>query len=103
MDAKARAEADAKAKAEAAAKAKADAEAKAKAEKEAAVKAAAERQAAEDTLRQKRAAEREKMATERAAGEGAKVIPMTPAAEQKSEADKIIEKLNWVHRRVKLY
>jgi acetyl-CoA decarbonylase/synthase complex subunit delta len=102
-DAKAKAEAEAKAKADAEAKAKAEAEAKAKAEKEAAAKAAAERQAAEDALRQKRAAEREKMATERGDGKAAKVIPMTAAAEQKTEAEKILDKLNWVHRRVSLY
>ena len=85
------------------AKAKADADAKAKAEKEAAAKAAAERGATEDALRQKRAAEREKMAAQRAAGDTGKVIPMTPAAVQKTEAEKILEKLNWVHRRVALY
>ena len=102
-EAKAKAEAEAKAKAEAEAKAKADAEAKAKAEKEAAAKAAAEREAAEDALRQKRAAERVKMAAERGAGDADAEIPMTAAAEQKSEAEKILEKLQWVHRRVPLY
>jgi len=102
-DAKAKAEAEAKAKADAEAKAKADAEAKAKAEKEAAAKAAAQREAAEDALRQKRAAEREKMAAQRSTGEAGKVIPMTPAAVQKTEAEKILDRLNWVHRRVSLY
>ena len=57
----------------------------------------------EDALRQKRAAEREKMAAERGAGDEAKVIPMTAAAEQKTEAEKILDKLNWVHRRIALY
>ncbi|BBO68740.1 hypothetical protein DSCA_26700 [Desulfosarcina alkanivorans] len=110
-DAKAKAEAEAKAKAEAAAKAKADAEAKAKAdaeakaraEKEAAAKAAADREAAEDALRQKRAAEREKMAAKHAAAGTDEPVPMTAAAEQKSEAEKILSRLNWVHRRVSLY
>jgi acetyl-CoA decarbonylase/synthase complex subunit delta len=102
-DAKAKAEAEAKAAAAADAKAAADAEAKANAEKEAAAKAAAERDAAEDALRQKRAAEREKMAAERAKTETDNVIPMTPADEQKSEAEKILNKLDWVHKRVSLY
>ena len=100
-DAKAKAEADAKAKADAEAKAKADAEAKVKAEKEAEHKAAADREAAEDALRQKRAAEREAHAAKRTTGEAAHVIAMTPAAIQKSESEKILEKLNWVHRRIR--
>ncbi len=102
-DAKAKAEAEAKAKAEAEAKAKAEAEAKAKAEKEAAAKAAADREAAEDELRQKRAAERAKMAAARKNGDADKVVPMTPATEQKSEPEKILERLDWVHKRVSLY
>jgi len=102
-DAKAKVEAEAKAKAEAEAKAKAAVEAKAEAEAEAKAKAVAEREAAEEALRQKRAAEREKIATQHAASGKDKVIPMTAAAEQKSEPDKILEKLNWVHRRVPLY
>jgi acetyl-CoA decarbonylase/synthase complex subunit delta len=102
-DAAAKAEADAKAKADAEAKAKADAEAKEKADTEARAKAAAEREAAENELRQKRAAEREKMAAERTAAHRDEVIPMTAAAEQKTEAEKILDKLNWVHRRIPLY
>jgi acetyl-CoA decarbonylase/synthase complex subunit delta len=102
-DAKAKLAAEAKAKADAAAKAQADADAKAKAQKAAAAKAAAERDAAEDALRQKRAAERAKMAAERSAGAADKVVPMTPAAEQKSEPEKILARLDWVHRRVSLY
>jgi acetyl-CoA decarbonylase/synthase complex subunit delta len=102
-DAQAKAEADAKAKAAAEAKAKADADAKAKAEKEAKAKAAADREAAEEALRQKRAAEREKMAAQRTGSSQEAVIPMTAAAEQKSEPEKILAKLNWVHRRVALY
>jgi len=99
-DAKAKVAAEAKAKADAEAKAKADAEAKVKAEKEAAAKAAAERDTAEEALRQKRSAEREKMAAERAAGDADEVIPKTAAAVQKSEHEKILERLDWLHKRV---
>jgi acetyl-CoA decarbonylase/synthase complex subunit delta len=107
-DAAAKAEADAKAKADAAAKAKADAEAKAKAdaaakekaEKEAEAKDAADREAAEEALRQKRSAERDKMAAERAAGDTDEVIPMTAAAVQKTEHEKILQRLNWLHKRM---
>ena len=106
-DAKAKAEADAKAKADAEAKAKADAEAKAKAEADAKAKAAAdakaERDAEEDALRQKRAAEREKLAAKRAAAHAGEEVSMTAAAEQKSDLEKMLDRLNWVHRRVKLY
>ena len=105
-EAKAKADAEAKAKADAEAKAKADAEAKAKAEAEAKAKAAAdakaEREAEEEALRQKRAAEREALAAKREKTEG-ETVPMTAAAEQKTENDRILERLNWVHRRVKLY
>ena len=106
-DAKAKAEADAKAKAAAEAKAQAEAEAKVKAEEEAKKKAAAEakakREAEEDEMRQKRAAEREALAAKRTTSEEDEEVPMTAAAEQKSQNEKILEKLNWVHRRVKLY
>ncbi len=102
-EAKAKVEAEAKAKADAEAKAHAAADAKAKAEKEATAKAAAERDAAEESLRQKRAAERAKMAAERKTGAADKVVPMTPAAEQKSEPEKILARLDWVHKRVSLY
>ncbi len=101
--AKAKVEAEAKAKADAEAKAKAEAAAKAKAEKDAAAKATSEREAAEEALRQKRAAERAKLAAGRGTGAADNVIPMTPAAEQKSEPEKILARLNWVHRRVSLY
>lgn len=102
-DAKAKVAAEAKAKADAEAKATAEAEAKAKAEKEAAAKAVAEREAAEEALRQKRAAERAKLAAQHTPAEAGKAIPLTPAAVQKTEAEKILERLNWVHRRVSLY
>jgi acetyl-CoA decarbonylase/synthase complex subunit delta len=101
-DAKAKAEAEAKAKAAAEAKAKADADAKAKAEAEAKAKEVAEREAAEDALRQKRAAEREKLAAQHAASGKDTVIPMTAAAEQKTEPEKILYRLNWIHKRIPL-
>jgi len=116
-DAKAKAEAEAKLKAEAEAKTKADAEAKAKAEAEAKAKAEAEakakaeeaaRQAAEakakaeaelDAIRQKRAKEREEIAAKRASATEEEVSK-TPAAVQKSMVDKMVDNLNWIHRRI---
>lgn len=108
-EAKAKADTEAKAKAEAEAKAKADAEAKAKAEKEAKAKAEAEakaeeearakREAEEEAIRAQRAKEREALSAQRATAKKAKV-PATPAPEQKSMTDKLIERLNRIHRRV---
>ena len=100
-EAKAKAEAEAKAKAEAEAKAKADAEAKAKAEAAAQAKADAKRAKVEselDEIRQKRAAEREKMAAQRAGTEEEEETK-SAAAVQKSMVDKLIENLDWVHKR----
>jgi acetyl-CoA decarbonylase/synthase complex subunit delta len=91
-EAKAKAEADAKAKAEADAKAKAAAEAKAKAE------AAAKMEAEIEELRAKRAKEREARAAERTAQAEAEKT-MTPAAIQKDMVDKLIDKVNWTHKR----
>jgi acetyl-CoA decarbonylase/synthase complex subunit delta len=112
-DAKAKAEADAKAKAEADAKAKAEAEAKADAEakakadadakKQAEADARAKRETEEEELRQKRAAEREAHAAKRAASGTDETVPMTAASEQKSDLEKMLTRLDWVHRRVKLY
>ena len=112
-EAKAKAEAEAKKKAEAEAKAKAEADAKAKAEAEAKAKADAEAKAAADAkakreeeeaaLRQKRAAEREAHAASRPAEDEDVEVPMTAAAVQKTDLEKMLEKLKWVHRRVKLY
>ena len=102
-DAKAKAEADAKAKAEAKAKAAAEATAEADAKAKAAAEALAAREAEEDALRQKRAAERDKLAHERAAAHAGEEDSMTAAAEQKTELEKMLDRLNWVHRRVKLY
>ena len=109
-DAKAKAEAEAKAKAEAAAKAKADEEArikaeeeaKRKAEEEAKAKAAEERAKVEaelDEIRQKRAAEREKMAAQRESA-AEEEVSKTPAEVQKSMTEKMVENLDWIHRRV---
>lgn len=102
-EAKAKAEAEAKAKAEAEAKAKAEAEAKAKAEEEAKRKAEVEkREAEEDALRQKRAADREKMTAQREA-EYKEEVAKTAAAMQMDMLDKMAYKLDRVHRRIASY
>ncbi len=97
---KVEAEAAAEAKVKAEAKAKAEAQAKAKAEEEARAKseATAKREAENEALRQKRAAERETLAGKRTTEESAEVT-MTAAADQRTEIEKIIQKLNWLHRR----
>jgi len=100
-EAKQKAEEEAKAKAEAAAKAKAEAEAKAKAEKEArqAAAAKAKSEAELESIRQKRAEEREALAAKRASATEEEVSK-TPAAVQKSMVEKMIDNLNWIHRRI---
>ena len=124
VDAAAKAEADAKAKAEAEAKAKADAEAQAKAAEEAKAKAEAEAQAkaeaeaktkadaeakkaaeekakieAElDGIRQKRVKERAELVAKRAAADK-KAAKKTPAEVQKSMVEKMIDNLDWIHKR----
>lgn len=99
VDAKAKAEADAKAKEAAAAKAKADAEAAAKAaedaKKKAEADARAQRDAEEQKLREERAMERKEH--KRAAVEASS--SKTVAAVQKTELDKIAERLDRIHRR----
>jgi len=99
-DAKAKAEADAKAKADAAAKAKADADAKVKADadakKKAEADAKAQREAEAEAIRQQRAKERE--------GHGghekeAAAVAMTAAAVQMSAMEKMLHKLDRIHRR----
>jgi acetyl-CoA decarbonylase/synthase complex subunit delta len=99
-EARAKAEADAKAKADADAKAKAEADAKAKAEADAKRLAneKAKLEADLDKIRQQRAKEREELAAKRSAAAQAETAK-TPAAEQKSMVDKLVENLNWVHRR----
>jgi acetyl-CoA decarbonylase/synthase complex subunit delta len=99
-EAKAKADADAKAKAEADAQAKTEAEAQAKAEAEA-QRAAEERSKIEaelDTIRQKRVKEREALAAKRAAV-AEEEVTKTPAAEQKSMVEKLVENLDWIHKR----
>ncbi|MEE4353448.1 MAG: acetyl-CoA decarbonylase/synthase complex subunit delta [Desulfatiglans sp.] len=98
--AKAEAEAEAKAKAEADAKAKVEAEAKAKAEAEAKAKAeeVAKRESEEEAIRAQRAKEREERMMK-----GSKALEkegtVTPAQVQKTEIEKILERLNRIHRR----
>ena len=100
-EAKAKAEAEAKAKAEAEAKAKAEAEAKAKAEAEAKAKAAAEarakKEAEEEAVREQRAKEREELAAKHKAAPVE--VSMTPAEVQKTQQDKLLERLNRIHKR----
>jgi len=99
--AEANAAAETKAKAEAEAKAKAQAEAKAKAAKEAEDKAAADAKAAiqaqEEAIRQQRAQEREARSTHKK--ETPAAVSMTAAQQQKTELDRIIERLDRIHRR----
>ncbi len=100
--AKADAEAKAKAKADAAAKAKADSDAKAAAEAaaKAHADAVAKREAEEKAIRDKRAQEREEMMASRAVAGVEKLVAMTAAAVQKTEQEKILERLNRIHKRV---
>jgi len=102
-EAKARAEQEARAKAEEEAKKKKEeAEKKARAEEEARKKAeaeeAAKREEEERKLREKRAKEREKLHKKQEAAK-AKPEALTPAQEQKSHLDKIVERLDRIHRR----
>jgi len=100
-EAKAKAEADAKAKEAAAAKAKAEADAKAKAEAAAKAKAEADarakKAAEEEAIREQRAKEREKLAAKHKAAPGE--VAMTAAAVQKTQQDKLLERLNRIHKR----
>jgi len=108
LKADAQARAEAKAKADAEAKAKAEAEAKARAEAKAKAEAAAEAQkAAEEKakveaelegIRQKRAKERaQRLAQRQDAAEA--TAKKTAAAIQKSMVEKMIDNLNWIHKR----
>jgi acetyl-CoA decarbonylase/synthase complex subunit delta len=91
-EAKAKAEADAKAKAEAEARAKAEAEAKKTAEEKAKIESEL------DEIRQKRAKERADLVAKRAAAEK-EAAKKTPAAVQKSMVEKMIDNLDWIHKR----
>jgi len=99
VKAKAAAAAEAKAKAEAAAKAgaeakaKAEAEAQAKAEAEARAKKAAE----EEAIRERRAKEREELGAKHKAASAE--ATMTAAAVQKSNLDRLLARLNRIHKR----
>ena len=88
-------------KAEAEAQARADAEAKAQAEVEAknAAAAKAKIEAELDEVRRKRAAEREKLVASRASAPEDEEVPKTAAAVQKSMTDRMVESLNWIHKR----
>ena len=100
-DAKAKAAAEAKAKVEAAAKAEAEAKAKAEAEAKAKAKAEADarakKAAEEEAIREKRAKEREKLAAKHKAAPGE--VAMTAAEVQKSNLDRLLERLNRIHKR----
>ncbi len=67
------------------------------------MQARAKREAEESELRLKRVADREALAAKRAESEVDEEVPMTAAAEQKTQSEKILDKLKWVHRRVPLY
>jgi acetyl-CoA decarbonylase/synthase complex subunit delta len=95
--AKAEAEAEAKATAEAEAKAKATAEAKANAEAEAKAEAGAKKEAEEEAVREKRAKEREERSAKKKAAPEA--VSLTPAKEQTSKLDKMLQVLNKMHKR----
>ena len=100
-DAKAQADAEAKTKADEEARIKAEEDAKRKAEEAAAAKAAEQRakiDAELDDVRQKRAAERDKLAASRAS-DPEEEVSKTPAAVQKSMTDRMVENLNWIHKR----
>jgi acetyl-CoA decarbonylase/synthase complex subunit delta len=105
-EAKAKADAEAKAKAEAEAKAAADAKARAEADAKAKSEAEAKRAADErakseaelEKVRQQRAKEREELAAKRAAG-AVEEVSKTPAAAQKTMVEKMVENLQWIHRR----
>jgi acetyl-CoA decarbonylase/synthase complex subunit delta len=95
---KAKAEAEAKAKAEAEARAKVETEAKEEARKKAEAEAKAKEKESLQALRYKRALEREKLEAERKALEG-KGAPKTPAAQQLSLVDRLIQDLDRIHKR----
>ena len=99
-EAQAKAAEEAKAKAEAEAKAKAEAEAKAQAEMAAkkTAEANAKIEAELDEIRQKRAKERADLTAKRSAA-AKKAAAKTPAAVQKSMVDKLIDNLDWIHKR----
>jgi acetyl-CoA decarbonylase/synthase complex subunit delta len=100
-EAKAKAEAEAKARAEADRKAKEAAEAKAKTEADAKAQAEAraKKVADEEAIRGSRAKEREERAARMKEIPGG-AAAMTPAAEQRNQIEKMLDRLNRIHRRV---
>ncbi|MFW6052571.1 MAG: acetyl-CoA decarbonylase/synthase complex subunit delta [Desulfosalsimonas sp.] len=103
--AKAKAEEEAKARAEEEKKAKEEAERKKKeeeqeAKKQAAAEERAKQEEEERKLREKRAKEREELEKKRQAAREQQAGTITPAEEQKSHLDKIVERLDRIHRRV---
>jgi len=98
-EAKAKAEAETKAKADAKAKAEADAKAKAAAKIKADADAKASRDAEEEEIRQKRIKERDALEEKREAIQ-IETGAMTAAKVQKSMTDKLIERLDSIHKRV---
>jgi len=99
-EAQAKAAEEAKAQAEVEAQARAEAEAKAQAEVEAknAAEAKAKIEAGLDEIRQKRAKERADLTAKRSAADK-KAAEKTPAAVQKSDVEKLIDNLKWIHKR----
>ena len=94
QETKAQADEAARIEAEEAAKRKAEAQAKAQAAEQ-----KAKSEAELDAVRQKRAAEREKLAASRA-NAVEEEVSKTPAAVQKSMTDKMVESLDWIHKRI---
>ena len=96
--AKAAEEANAKAETEAKAKAEAEARAEADADAQKAVEEKSKIEAELDEIRQKRAKERAERVAKRAAAEK-KAAKKTPAAVQRSMVEKMIDNLDWIHKR----
>lgn len=103
------AKAEAKAKAEEAAEIKAEEEARRKTEEEARAKTEAEakaeaearakRENEEAAVRQKRAAERDELTAKRKTAATEERVSVTPANQQTSKTDKMLDRLNRIHRR----
>jgi acetyl-CoA decarbonylase/synthase complex subunit delta len=58
----------------------------------------AKKEAEEQAIREKRAKEREALAAKH--GSAPAEVSMTPAAQQKSKLDKMLDRLNRIHKRV---
>jgi len=97
-EAKAKAEAEEEAKKKAEEEAKAKTKAKTEEEAKARAEEVAKREAEEEKLREQRAKEKEELLARRV-GEPTEKVSMTAAAVQKTEVEKMLEKLNRIHRR----